>query len=453
MSAPIDILIRGAEVATPHGVRDADVAISGGRIAAVAESGALDPGAGRTIDAHGLLLLPGVVDEHVHPIYLDDPRDTSLVAARGGVTSVMHFAYAHPGESLLESVEELRERCAGSVLDFAIHAGMFDPAEQLSEMEAVAATGVRTFKLFLAYAAQGWMTDDAALVSVLERASDLDSMVMVHCENGPAIDALERRARRGELGEDPIAAMLATRPAVLEAEATNRALAIAEALDAPIFIVHVTNERALDAVRAARARGQWAIAETCPQYLWLTEADVHRYGALAKIGPPLRTQADTEALWEALADGTLQCVGSDHVPKKRPGEFTHEQVLDAGFGAPSIETMLTLVYEGAANSRISIERMVQILSENPARAFGLWPHKGCIAVGADADLVLWDPTAERTLGAGHSNAGYSLYDGRSVSGTPLEVIVGGRSVVRDGQLLDEDPHGSFLATGPFQLPG
>lgn len=451
MTTPFDTLVEGGRLVSATGVHRADLAVRNGRIVAVGDLAMAD--ATERVDASGLLVLPGAVDEHVHPIYLDDPRQTSIVAAFGGVTTVMHFAYAKPGESLRASVADLRaQAAAGSVLDFTIHAGMFDPATQLSEMAAVADDGVRSFKVFLAYGAQGWMTDDASLVAVLREATTIGGLTLVHCENGPAIDALEADARAGRLGDDPVTAMLATRPAVLEAEATHRTLALAEAFDADVLIVHVTNARALQMVRAARERGQRMAAETCPQYLTLTAAAVHERGALAKIGPPLRTLADNEALWAGLADGTLQCVGSDHVPKKHVDEDTGP-LLEAGFGAPSIETMVSLILDGALEGRMPLERVAAVTSTNPARLFGLAGRKGTLDVGADADLAIWDPAAVRRLGAAdeHTHAGYSLHEGREVRGRLVLTLVGGRTVVRDGELVDDAPCGRFLPTGPFDL--
>ncbi len=449
-----DVIVCGGIVVSSRGQQSADVLVRDGVVVAVGDRlGDSGEVAADRIDASDLLVLPGVVDEHVHPIYLDDPRATSIVAAHGGVTTVMHFAYAPPGHSLVAAVNELRTRAEGGVLDFAIHAGMFDPATQAAEMDAVAAVGVRSFKVFLAYAAQGWMTHDRQLVDVLRRSAALGGLVMVHCENGDAIDALEADARAGRLGTDPVGALLASRPAVLEAEATTRALALAEAFGADVFIVHVTCARSLDAVRAARARGQRAASETCPHYLALTSDLLRDRGALAKIGPPLRTADDVAALWKAVADRTLQCVGSDHVPKKRRDQ-AGEPLLDAGFGAPSIETMLSVVYdEGVVCGRITLERMVEVLCETPARVFGLYPRKGVIAPGSDADLVLWDPTATRRLGADaeHTASGYSLYEGREVAGAPVLVMAGGRVIVRNGELADDRARGRFLPTGPFDL--
>jgi dihydropyrimidinase len=450
----LDTIVAGGSLVAPEGVRRADLGIADGRIAAVGDLA--DAAAGERIDADGLLVLPGAIDEHVHPIYHDDPGATSVAAVHGGITSALHFAYAKPGESLVTSVAALREQSERtSLIDFGIHAGMFDPGAQAAEMAAVAATGVRTFKVFLAYGAQGWMTDDAALIDVLRRSAALGGLVLVHCENGLAIDALEADAKAGRLGADPVDAFLATRPAALEAEATHRVAALAEVFDADVFIVHVTNKRSLEVVRGARSRGQRIAAETCPHYLTLTGEELRTRGALAKVGPPLRTADDHEALWAGLADGTLQGVGSDHAPKKHRDD-PPEPLMTAGFGAPAIETLTAIVFDGVATGRLSLERFAAVTAANPAKVFGLYPRKGSLEVGADADVVLWDPAVRRVLGAAteHSRAAYSLYEGRAVQGAPVRTIVGGRTVVAAGELVDATPRGAFLPTGPFDLlPG
>jgi dihydropyrimidinase len=449
----LDLLIRGGTVIGGYGARTCDVGIRGGVIVGLDDLD--DVETAETIDAGGMLLLPGVVDEHVHPIYLDDPAYISQVALMGGVTTLMHFAYAKPGESLLEKVRELHGQALGGSVDFTIHAGMFDPMSQVAEVPAVADFGVRTFKVFMAYAAQGWMTDDGGLAALFRAAREVDGLVMVHCENGVGIDALERDAKDGLLGTDPVDMISRSRPPVLEAEAVSRAASLAEAFDAPLFVVHVTSARALAALSEAQMRGVRVVGETCPQYLTLTASAMRRYGALAKIGPPLRTDADRRALWGGIQSGALQTIGSDHVPKKTPAD-REQPLLEAGFGAPQLETMLSVVYdEGVAGELISVQRLVQLMSEHPARVFGLWPRKGRIGLGADADLVVWDPSARRVLASdGHrTRAGYSLYAGREVVGAATAVIAHGRVMVRNGRLRDEAmiPEGRFLRTGPFDM--
>lgn len=451
MISELDLIVRGGTVMTPEGPRRTDVGIRAGRIA---ELGDLSAAVGETVDADGLLVLPGAVDEHVHPTYRDPPGQTSLVGLHGGVTTTIHFAYAHPGESLLEEVNRLREEADGEALsDFSIHGGMFDAATQVEEIPAVVATGVRSFKVFLAYAAQGWMTTDADLVAVMRKVREHEGLLLVHCENGPAIDALERDAEAGLLEGSEAGLIGRTRPPLLEAEAVNRVATLAQMFGARLLVVHVTSRRALEAVAEVRRGGAELVAETCPQYLALTEDALLSRGALAKIGPPLRTDDDRDALWEGLRTGQIQTIGSDHVPKKGP-EDADTPLLEAGFGAPSIETMLPVLYHlGVATGRISLERFVEITSENPARAFGLYPQKGAIAVGSDADLVLWDPEGRRTLGAEHEHtlAGYSLYEGWEVAGDIRAVIVGGVLAIEDHEATGRRTPGSgrFLPTGPF----
>lgn len=446
-----DILIRGGTVVNGCGSTLADVGISGERIAAVGDLSS--ESAKRVIDAADLLILPGVVDEHVHPVYLDDPAYVSEVALHGGVTTLMHFAYAHPGESLLERVQDLRAQSTNGTVDFTIHATMFDPARQVSEVPAVAKTGVRTFKVFRAYAAQGWMTDDANFVHVLRAVREVNGLVLVHCENGSAIEVLERDARDGLLGEDPALIVGRTRPPALEAESVASTVALAAEFETPLLVVHITSEHALDAFSYARRRSASVIGETCPQYLLLSESLLHRFGALAKIGPPLRTQRDNEALWDGIAGGTIQTIGSDHVPKKTPDD-RNVDILEAGFGAPALETSLSVLYDaGVATGRITVERLVQVMSENPARVFGLWPRKGAIQPGSDADLVIWDPSGRRTLGVAseHTRAGYSLYEGLEVTGEAAMVLCRGRLMVERGAWVGEPHQGRFLATGPFDM--
>lgn len=444
LSGPLDLLISGATVISSGDMRREDVGIRDGMVVAMGDL----HGASTTerVDASGLFALPGVIDSHVHPTYLDDPYQTSVGALCGGVTTVIHFAYAQPGQSLLTAVNELRATSeASSLVDFGIHATMFDARAQVAEIEAVAETGVRTFKVFLAYASQGWMTDDSALVAVMQAVARVGGLLLVHCENGVAIDALERAAADGSLGEGA-AAIAASRPPILEAEAVNRVVMLGEALGCDVLIVHVTSGPALEVVRMARSRGMRVVAETCPQYLALTESALTRWGGLAKIGPPLRTDADRDALWSGIRDRTLQTIGSDHVPKKTMADAS-VTLLEAGFGAPSIETMLDVVYdEGVAAGRISIMRQVEVMSENPARIFGLWPQKGQIAPGSDADLVLWDPDRSHTVRAEHlhSNSGYTLYEGREVAGSHVATLKGGRIVARDGQLTRTDVLGRFV---------
>ncbi len=439
-----DLLLVGGLVVTGEGIRRADVGVRGEKIAAVAPD-LPRRGAREVVDVSGRYLFPGIIDVHVHPVYLDDVEDCSRVAAYGGTTTLIHYAYARTGDSLLQKVQEMQEDAlARSLLDFGLHGGMFEAPRQIPEIPQVMALGVRSFKFFMPYIKQGWTTDDYHLVKAMDMVAELGGMVMVHAENGGAIDYLEDKylTRPGASAKD----FNRTRPAAMEEEAVFRAIRMAEVTGCPLYIVHNTTRRALRHIREAQAAGMPVYAETCPQYLTLTKAIIEERGALAKIGPPIRTADDRAALWEALAEGTIQVVATDHAPKRKD---VHGDFLAQPFGSPQIETLLPLVYDGGVNAgRISLVRLVQVLAENPARIFGLYPQKGTIAVGSDADLVVFDPTRRFTIRAEnqHSNAGYTLYEGRSVLGWPEMSFQRGRPVLREGEVVATPGRARFLPT-------
>lgn len=439
-----DLLLAGGVVVTGLGMRRADVGVRDGVIAAVG-AGLPAEGAAEVIDITGRYLLPGIVDVHVHPVYLDDVEASARVAAFGGTTTLLHFAYARTGDSLLQKVREmLEDASARSCLDFGLHGGMFEAPRQVPEIPQVMALGVRTFKFFLTYLKQSWYTDDYQLIKAMDLLAERGGMALVHCENGGAIDYLEDKYLKG-----PGASARhfnASRPAALEEEGVFRAIRLAEVVGCKLYIPHVTAGRVLHTLRQAQADGLPVFAETCPQYLNLTQEILATRGALAKIGPPIRTAADSAALWEGVRDGTLQVVASDHAPKQKDvnGDF-----LAQGFGSPQIETLLPMTHDGGVNSgRISMVRLVQVLCENPARIFGLHPRKGTIAPGSDADLVVFDPTRPFTIRAEnqHSNVGYTLYEGREVLGWPEMSFQRGRRILWRGEVVARRGQGCFLPT-------
>jgi dihydropyrimidinase len=446
MDEHYDLLLVNGTVVTGQGVRRADVGIKGEKVAALGGNLPRER-ASRVIDVAGKLILPGIIDVHVHPVYLDDVEHSARVAAYGGTTTVLHFAYARTGESLLEQVQKMLDdgiRC--SPLDFGLHGGMFEAPKQVPEIPAVMELGVRTFKFFLTYLKQGWYTDDYQLIKAMDILAERGGMAMVHCENGGAVDYLEDKYLKGPNASAKY--FNASRPPALEEEAVFRAIRLAEVVGCPLYIPHVTAGRVLRPIREARAAGLPVYGETCPQYLNLTQEIIETRGALAKIGPPIRTADDSAALWDALADDTLQVVASDHAPKAKDvnGDF-----LAQGFGSPQIETLLPMTYDGGVNAgHLSLVRLVQVLSENPARIFGLYPAKGTIAVGSDADLVVFDPGREFTIRADnqHSKVGYTLYEGRTVLGWPEISFQRGRPVLRDGEVVAERGQGHFLPTAP-----
>jgi dihydropyrimidinase len=434
-----DLLLAGGTV-----VGRAAVGVRGEVVAAV-EAELPRTAAREVLDVTGRCVLPGVIDVHVHPVYVDSVEDCSRVAACGGTTTLLHFAYARTGEGLLQKVEEmLQDGLAHSRLDFGLHGGMFEAPRQVPEIPQVMALGVRTFKFFLTYLKQGWYTDDYQLIKAMDTLAERGGMAMVHAENGGGIDYLEDKYLKGPQASARY--FNASRPAALEEEAVFRAIRLAEVVGCPLYIPHVTAARSLRPIRQAQAEGLPVYAETCPQYLTLTQEIIEQRGALAKVGPPIRTADDRAALWEALADGTLQVVASDHAPKHKDpqGDF-----IEQPFGSPQIETLLPLTYDGGVNrGHISTVRLVQALCENPARIFGLYPRKGTIAVGSDADLVVFDPNRSFTIRADnqHSKAGYTLYEGRSVLGWPEASFQRGRRVLWQGEVVAEAGQGRFLAT-------
>jgi dihydropyrimidinase len=439
-----DILIRGGLVVSGSMIRKADVGIKGGMIASVEPRLSKDD-AGSVIEAAGKYVMPGVIDVHAHPVYEDDMGGLSFAAAHGGTTTLIHFAYAKPGMKLVDTIKQYQEEgVQKSYLDFGIHGTLFDPATQIKEIPKAFDLGVSSFKMFMAYAKLKWMTDDYHLTAAMDLIAECGGLAMVHAENGLVTDYLEDRSLRRR--EDQKKVFLKTRPDLLEAEAIFRALTIAAITRCPLYVVHVSTAKGVIPIRQARAEGQRVYVETCPQYLTMTDATLQRLGPLAKIGPPLRTEKDRLALWEAVQKGIVDVVASDHAPKAKKKE---DPFFEAPYGSPQAETMLTVVYdEGVNKRRIKPTKLTQLFSENPAKIFGLYPKKGVIQKGSDADLVLFDPNQIHTIRHKtlHSGAPYTLYEGRKCLGKPGLVIQRGRILVEDGEMKGKPGEGRFLPT-------
>ena len=437
------VLIQGGLVVAAGDVRRADILVEGESIARVEER--LPDSVDRVIDASSRYVLPGAIDVHVHPVYLDDLSDSSISAAFGGVTTLIHFAYAKPGQGLGETLARFREEGeAGSVLDFALHGGLFDAEAQAGEIPEAIAQGVTSFKMFMTYAKLGWMTDDYQLIRVLDILGRAGGMGMVHAENGLATDYLQDRFIDEE--RDAMEAFVDTRPAILEAEAVHRAIAMAQVACCPLYIPHVSARLALDEITRAKMRGFRVYGETCPQYLNLTNDDLLRQGPLLKIGPPLRSEEDRNALWRGLAEGSIDTVASDHAPKDKRID---DDFFTAPYGSPQVETMLPLLFHGSvAEKRMTLSRLVRVMCENPARLFGMYPKKGALEVGSDADLVIVDPEEAWTISHStqHSNAPYTAYEGRRVLGRPILTMQRGEVVVESGELKGRRGGGRFLRT-------
>jgi dihydropyrimidinase len=443
------LLIKGGLVVTGEGIRRLDLAVSGERISDMGPD--LDLPATRIIDAAGLYVLPGLIDAHTHPVYEDDLASLPVTAAFGGVTTVIHYAYAKPGTGLMEAIHRFREEAESvSVLDFALHGGLFDAKNQSAEIPEAMAAGVTSHKMFMTYAKLGWMTDDYQLMRTLDILGRAGGMGMVHAENGLATDYLEDKFLAQ--GRDPREAFVDMRPARLEAEALHRAIAMAQVAGCPLYIPHMSAALGIDVVARARASGFRVYAETCPQYLTLTNDDLLQQGPLVKIGPPLRDEADRVALWDALARGILDTVASDHAAKDKRID---DEFFAAPYGSPQVETMLPLVYDGGVNGGwLSLPRLVKVMCENPAKIFGLYPRKGTLCVGGDADLVILDPKVRHTIeqATQHSRSNYTAYEGRECLGRPTLALQRGEVLVEDGTLRAVRGRGRFLRTESGKVP-
>lgn len=440
-----DSVVANGRVVTPDGVRRCDIGVRGEQIVALAPE--LAARAEQVIDASGMLVLPGVVDAHIHPVYVDDLQACSRAAAFGGTTTLIHFAFARPGERAVDSVMAMREEgSANAYADFAIHVALFDPARQMAEIPNLIELGIPSFKFFMAYAKLGWMVRDDDLIDAMLRISAVGGLAMVHAESGQAIDRLEDLLADIH---DPEQFLARTHPPELETEAVTRALQFAALARCPLFVVHLSAGTSVAPLAQARRQGQRVFVETCPHYVTLTSAKIGEYGARAKIGPPLRSVEHQEALWQAIRDGVIDTIGSDHVPKpKRPDE----DVRQATYGAPGIETLLPVIYDHGVNAgRINIVELARLTAEAPARIFGLYPQKGAIIEGADADIVIFDPAREVTITheMQQTGVGFSLYTGRRCLGWPVLTMQRGQVLMRDGKFYGKTGRGRFIMRKPL----
>jgi len=453
-------LIRGGTVVTAEAMAPADVLVDGERILAVGAG--LGP-ADTVIEAAGRYVMPGGVDVHTHmelpvagTVSSDDFATGTAAAAWGGTTTIIDFAVQERGESLSAALDRwLAKAAPKSHLDYGMHLIVRDVTEPvLTEMDAMIERGVPSFKLFMAYPGVN-MVDDGSIFRALARTAGNGGLIMMHAENGSVIDVLVRRAVAA--GRTAPVNHALTRPPSMEGEATHRAIALAELAGAPVYIAHLSSADALAAVREARDRGVPAYAETCPQYLCLSVADLDRPdfdGAKFVCSPPLRPASHAEELWRGLASDDLQLVSTDHCPF----DFKEQKALGKGNfaaipnGLPGVEDRYTLVWhEGVSMGRISPMRFVELVATAPARMFGLAPRKGTLAPGSDADIVVFDPDVERVISAGthHMRVDYSCYEGRRVRGLPEVVMQRGTVLVRDGRFHGRAGAGQFLRRAPF----
>ncbi|MDP9363012.1 MAG: dihydropyrimidinase [Chloroflexota bacterium] len=451
----MDLIVKNGTVVTASDTFRADVGIKDGK---VAQFGQLDAGDGtRLVDADGCYVLPGGVDVHTHldspsfgTVTADDFRSGTIAAACGGTTSIVDFCMQAPGQSLADALAEWHAKAEGrAAIDYGFHSVIVDLTESVfDELATLPATGVTSFKLFMAYKYMA-MIDDLTLIRALEQAKQAGALVMVHAENGDAAYYLQKKfVAEGKTAPKYHAP---TRPPRVEAEATARAIAMAEIVGAPLYVVHLSCNEALEEVIRGRQRGVDVRAETCTQYLYVTEEDLDRpnfEGAKYVFTPPARQKHQHGVLWRALANGELEAVSSDHAPWNFKGQkdMGRDDFSKIPNGAPGIEERVTMVYQGVNDGRLTLNRFVDLVATSPARIFGIYPRKGTVAIGSDADLVVWDPRAELTLtqSALHHAVDYTLYEGQSVRGMPRTVLLRGEVIVENREYVGQPGSGRFL---------
>ena len=451
----------GGTVVTEGGCVDADLLVDGERVAGIGRFTDLDDVT--IIDVRGKIVLPGGVDVHTHldtpfmgEVTSDDHVTGSRAAAVGGTTTYIDYAFQRAGERLAEVVQRWHERAAGrSVVDYSFHLAVTDPYNGFAaDLASVVADGVTSVKVFMAYKGSA-MVDDGQLFDVLSESSRLGALLCVHAENGPVIDVLaERLVRQGRTG--PLGHLL-SRPPATEEEAVRRAIALAELADAPIYFVHLSTSGAVEALAAAQSNQRPVYGETCTHYLLLDESEYYKPGFEAAkyvVSPPLRSAAHRESLWQGLADGSLQVVSSDHCPFCLAGQKAvgAEDFRLIPNGAPGIEHRMALLYgHGVRSGRLSLDRFARVVATEPAIRFGLYPRKGVIAVGSDADLVVLDPQGSHVILASTmtQRCDYTPFEKWHVPGRIDAVYVRGTLVASRGDFVGPEGHGTFLARRPL----
>ena len=449
-------LLKGGTIVNAHGRQRADVLVSGETIEQIAPDLTCD--GAEVIDVTGKLLFPGFIDAHTHfdldvcnTTTADDFYTGGRSALRGGTTMVIDFACPNKGETLQYGLDLWHKKADGrTACDYGFHMTIDDWNDEIiAELPAMFEQGISSFKMYMTYPAM--MIGDESMFKALQKLKELGGIAGVHCENAGVIDALISESKAaGELSPE---AHPKCRPAILEAEAISRLLKMSEVADTPVVIVHLSSEAGLREIEAARARGRKVYVETCPHYLLLDDS---RYslpdfeGAKYVCAPPLRKESDNAALWTALENGEIQTVSTDHcsftLKQKAAGRDDFTKIPG---GMPGVETRGVLLYTyGVATGRISAERMVEVLSEAPAKLYGAFPRKGHLAVGADADIVVYDPEGTTRITAADqvANVDYAPYEGTEIAGHIAQVWLRGKLSVEEGKVL-EDRGGQYIPRG------
>jgi dihydropyrimidinase len=457
-------LIKNGQIVTAVDSYVADILIDGSTIAMIGTAlegvvGAVD----KTIDATGRMVIPGGIDPHTHmdlpfggTSSSDDFETGTRAAAFGGTTTIIDFAVQYHGQSLNQALDVWFAKAEGkAAIDYGFHLIVTDlPDHRLPELKGLIDQGVSSFKLFMAYPGV-FLVDDGTIFKAMAAAGNAGGLICMHAENGVVIDVLVRRAIAEGRTAPKYHAL--TRPTLAEAEGVHRAIAIAEMANSPVYIVHLSSYDALREVQAARDLGLPAYAETCPQYLFLDYSYYEQEGfegAKYVMTPPLRDKSNQEQLWKGLRMNDLQVISTDHCPFcfKEQKELGRDDFSKIPNGGPGVEHRMSLVFDGGVvQKRISLNRFVELTSTAAAKIFGLFPRKGTIAVGSDADIVIFDPNREQTISARthHMRVDYSAYEGRTVRGVTETVLSRGNVIVENGTFKGKAGMGRFLKRGTF----
>ncbi len=452
----LDLAIAGATAVTPAGVRPADVGVRGGKIASVAAPGTLEP-ARRTIDGRGMLLFPGAIDPHTHldaemfnSNTADDFESGTECAAAGGVTAIVDYAFQPAGGTLAQGIERWRAKAQGrAMVDYGFHIAILDPTpEAIAEIPQLVGRGITSFKIFMM---AGFEERARDFMRAFRAAAECGALLAIHAEDQHLIGFCSERLLAA--GKRSVAHFAASRPPTSEAAAVVRALRMTELTGAHAYFVHLSSKAAIGEIRRARAAGRNVIAETRPIYLYLTEERFLEPQGERYVGfPPLRRAEDCDAIWAALADGTVDVVATDHCSWTLERKLEADRFTRIRPGMSNLETLVPMLYsEGVAKGRISLARMVDLVATNPARIFGLYPKKGAIVEGADADLVVFDPNRKVVVRAAemHSRADYDVFEGFEITGWPRVTISRGEELVTDRKVAARCGHGEFLARTRF----
>ena len=458
----MSVLIKGGRVVTATDDYVGDVFVDGERISLLGED--LDVTADTTIDASGKLVLPGLVDPHTHldmpfggTTTIDDVQSGQTAAAFGGTTCHVDFCIQPQGSTFAAALDEWRSKASGKqVIDMGYHIAITDLSEpeRLEELATLPEQGITSYKLFMAYKG-ALQVDDETLFKSMEVAAASGALVMVHAENGDAIDVLVKQALAAGNTAPHFHAL--TRPPETEGEATNRAIQLSHVAGCPLYVVHVSCQESVEPIALARDKGWDVWGETCTQYFFIDQSFLERpdfEGAKYVYTPPPRAKKNQDVLWNAVRTDVLSAISTDHCSflwdgQKSMGKDDFSKIPNGG---PGLENRLHMIHHfGVGERRITLNRMVELLATNPAKLFGLYPRKGTIAPGSDADLVIFDPTKTKTITVAdqHSKSDYNLYEGTAVTGDVETVLVRGTVVVDEGELRVEPGFGQFVARAKF----